>query len=206
MKKIILTAFEPFGNDIENPTMTLLDALPDNLFGYNLVKVILPVVYEEAFNTLKPYILKHDPVLILMFGLAAGRSHVNLERIAINVNDSASPDNNGLTLKEQIIKKDGPDGIFANFPFERIALKAINQGVPIAISNSAGTYVCNDLMYRTLDYLKEINAKTLCDFVHVPYLTHQVTNKLAMPSMSLTTLIDAVMLILDDLLNPHSIR
>lgn len=206
MKSIIITAFEPFGKDTENPTMTILNELPDTLFGYNVIKVTLPVVYKQAFETLKPFIESSKPHLILMFGLAAGRTHINLERIAINLNDSSSPDNEGQTIKEMPIVRNGPDGLFAPFPFERIALKAVNHGVPITVSNTAGAYVCNDLMYRTLQYLKNHDLNIVCDFIHIPYLTHQVTSKPSVPSISLSTLMDGVMLILDDLLNPHSIR
>jgi pyroglutamyl-peptidase len=206
MKNIIITAFEPFGKDHVNPTMQILSELPDTLFGYRVKKITLPVVYQKAFEILKPLIDELNPSLILMFGLAAGRTHMNIERIAININDSNSPDNEGVILKEKPIHIKGPDGIFSNFPLERLALKALNQGIPLTISNTAGTYVCNDLMYRTLTYLKDTNHHALCDFVHIPYLTHQVTNKPNIPSISLNTLMDGVMLILDDLLNPHSIR
>ena len=198
MKKVLLTAFEAFGEDALNPTELILKELPDQLANAVIMKVTLPVVYREAFETLKPLIDKHQPDLIMMLGLAGGRAKLSLERIAINLNDASLPDNRGNILKEEVIKQAGKDGIFSNLPLQSL-LDALHQvKVPSVISNTAGTYVCNDTMYRVLHYIKSKQLKALAGFVHVPYMPEQVLNKQA-PSMELELMVKGVRVIIERL-------
>jgi len=202
MANIIVTAFEPFATNKKNPTEALLERIPDHLYNYRVYKVTLPVVYNHAFDRLLPLIEKHKPVLILMLGLAYGRSHVNVERIAVNVADSKTKDNLGNIIEEQRIEEDGPDGLFTTLPLEAIMERFRKKKLPVRISNTAGTYVCNNLFYKTLHYLKTYDLDTKAGFVHVPPFPDMVHETDHVPSMSKSVMVDAVMGILDVALNP----
>ena len=202
MKTIIITAFEAFGDSTENPTQDVLAEIPDFMFDTRVIKVSLPVVYGHAFDVLLPYIEEHNPKLILMLGLAAGRTHVNIERIAININDTKSKDNLGHIRQFHTIKDNGQDGLFTTLPLQQIMSRMHKKALPVAISNTAGAYVCNDLMYRVLSHIKTLQLDTKAGFIHVPYLPHQVINKPSMPSMDRRIMVEAVTSIIDVLMNP----
>ena len=202
MKSVLITAFEPFNKDDKNPTEEVLAELPDFLYNARIVKVTLPVVYNQAFDVLLPYIDEYKPDLILMMGLAAGRTHVNIERIAINVNDARIPDNLGNTIRNQVIVEGGPDGLFTNLPLEAIMKRMHKKELPVMISNTAGAYICNHIMYKTLHYIKTYDLKIKAGFVHMPYLPGQVLEKPTMPSMERRYMRETITTIIDVLLNP----
>ncbi len=202
MDKIIITAFEPFGGDNINPTVKILEQIPDYLYNHRVIKTTLPVVYNHAFDRLLTLIDKHQPKLILELGLAKGRSHVNLERIAINVSDATIADNLGTVLKGETIVKNGADGLFSSLPLKKIIKKTKEKKLPVQLSNSAGGYVCNNLFYHTLHHVKTYNMKTLVGFVHVPMLVEQVSDQPNVPSLPRSVMVEAVMTILDTVLNP----
>ncbi len=201
MKTVIVTGFEPFGEDTLNPTEKILAQIPSFLFNAKVIKLTLPVVYEEAFNTLQPLIDEYQPEAIILLGLAGGRTHISIERIAMNMNHSDAPDNKGNILKFKKIISDGEDGIFTNYPLETLMDRIHQAKLPVVISNTAGGYICNDIMYRTLHYLKNKNFKSFAGFVHVPYLPEQVLTK-NQPSMALKPMIDTVLLLINELVNP----
>ncbi len=202
MKTVILTAFQPFGSDTVNPTEKLLERVPDFLYDTKIIKVTLPVVYGHAFERLLPLIEQHKPVLILELGLAKGRSHINIERVAINVNDSIAKDNLGNIKYEDRIEPSGPDGIFTNLPLKVLREKAVNQHLPVQISNTAGAYVCNNLFYKTLHHVKTFNMDTKVGFIHIPATPEMVSAQPNVPSMSINVMTDALMTVLDVVLNP----
>ncbi|MFW6319306.1 MAG: pyroglutamyl-peptidase I [Bacillota bacterium] len=202
MKTVIITAFEPFNKDDENPTEHVIAELPDFLYDTRIIKVTLPVIYQAAFDQLLPYIEEYNPALILMLGLAAGRSHISIERVAINVNHSKTPDNLGNIKHHEVIDENGPDGLFTTLPLSDIMKRMHKHKLPVTISNSAGTYVCNDLMYNVLYYIKKLNLDTKAGFIHVPYLPHQAYNKSNMPMMERRYMVETVTAIIDVLLNP----
>ncbi|MFW5838564.1 MAG: pyroglutamyl-peptidase I [Bacillota bacterium] len=202
MKTVIITAFEPFNKDDENPTEHVIAELPDFLYDTRIIKVTLPVIYQAAFDQLLPYIEEYNPALILMLGLAAGRSHISIERVAINVNHSKTPDNLGNIKHHEVIDENGPDGLFTTLPLSDIMKRMHKHKLPVTISNSAGTYVCNNLMYNVLYYIKKLNLDTKAGFIHVPYLPHQAYNKSNMPMMERRYMVETVTAIIDVLLNP----
>lgn len=202
MKTVIITAFEPFNKDDENPTENVIAELPDFLYDTRIIKVTLPVIYQAAFDQLLPYIEDYKPSLILMLGLAAGRSHISIERIAINMNHSKTPDNLGNIKHHEIIDDQGPDGLFTTLPLIDIMDRMHKHNLPVTISNSAGTYVCNDLMYNVLHYIQKLNLDTKAGFIHVPYLPHQAYNKPRIPMMERRYMVETVTGIIDVLLNP----
>ena len=201
MKTVIVTAFEPFGDDALNPTEKILAQTPSFLFNAKVVKVTLPVIYKEAFDQLKPLIDKHNPEAIILLGLAGGRTHISIERIAMNMNHSDAPDNQGNILKHHKIIPDGEDGLFTTYPLEKLMERIHQAELPVVISNTAGGYICNDIMYRTLHYIKTQKLKTVAGFIHVPYIPTQVLTK-NQPSMALKPMIDTVLLLINELVNP----
>ncbi|MFU8785895.1 MAG: pyroglutamyl-peptidase I [Candidatus Izemoplasmataceae bacterium] len=202
MDTVLITAFEAFGDDQINPTERILAELPDFLYNAKIVKVTLPVVYNQVFDELKPLIEKHQPKVILMLGLAAGRTHINIERVAINISDSKSPDNKGNILRNVKINKEGQAGYFTTLPLDNIMLRLKKKGIPAQISNSAGAYVCNHIMYHVLHHIKTEKMETFAGFIHVPYLPEQVLEKPGVASLDLQIMIDSILTIIDELINP----
>ena len=205
MQTVIVTAFEPFDNHDTNPTEQLLQEIPEFLYNAKVIKVTLPVVYNHVFERLLPYIEKHQPDVILMLGLAAGRPQVNLERIAININDSKTKDNLGNVMINTPIKEGADDGLFTTFPLEAILNRARKKAIPLSISNTAGAYVCNNLMYHTLHYIKSQELKTLAGFMHIPFLPSQTVSNPSMPSADKAIIFEAIMTTLDTMVNPVEI-
>ncbi len=202
MKTAIITAFEPFGNDTKNPTEAILERIPETLYDIKIIKLTLPVIYNHAFERLLPLIDEHDPVMVLSLGLAKGRTHVEIERIAINKNDARSKDNLGNIKYEEPIEPSGPDGIFTTLPLKSLRERFQKTRMPVSVSNSAGTYVCNNLFYRTLHYTQTFNMDTVVGFVHVPATPDMVSAQPGVPSMEKSVMVESVMTIIDTVLNP----
>lgn len=166
MKKILVTGFMPFDQDLNNPSANWIEwfLVEEHLkVQEGLLKgVILPVTFEGAFNELKSQIDSFKPDIVILTGLAKNRSELSVERIGINWVDFRIPDNAGLLVKAKKIDSLGPDGIFTTIPIELL----LNIDPDLKISTSAGEYVCNVLLYRTLCYLQD--TKTQVTFFHLP--------------------------------------
>ena len=106
------------------------------------------------------------PQMILCTGLASGREQMTPEMIGINLRSAKSPDNSGTVLRDVKINEDGPDGIFSDLPVRAMEKALKEAGIPAAISLSAGSYVCNDVLYSLLDHFSK--SPTRCGFVHMP--------------------------------------
>lgn len=202
MKTVIVTAFEPFGDFEDNPTQKILAELPAFLYDAKIIKVTLPVIWNQAFSELLPVMDRHKPSLILMLGLAAGRTHVNIERVAINVASSKTPDNLGQISYEKPIDKAGPDAYFTNLPLEEVMQRMHRKQIPATLSNSAGTYLCNQIMYQVLHHIAKEEADTKAGFIHMPLLPEQVIHKPHLASLEKRHTMDAVLTIIDLLINP----
>ncbi len=172
--KIIITGFEPFLDSEENPTQEIIKLLPKSIYGNELIKVELPVIYDECFNILLKIIEEKKPDVIINLGLAGGRKAISIERVAININDSSSPDNKGVILQDKQIIKAGKNAYFSTLPIKQIMKNIEKKKIPVEISNSAGTYVCNNLMYHALHYIYINNLDIKAGFIHVPYMKQQV--------------------------------
>ncbi len=199
---VLMSGFEPFNHDTRNPSEEVLKQLPDMLNGHSLIKVVLPVVYERAYEVLKPLIVDHQPDIIVLLGLAAGRQGVSVERIAINCMDGALADNHGTCHRHQAIIPNGPDGLFTTYPLDRLMPRAKEAKLPITLSNTAGTFVCNETMYRVLYETQKSTKKTYAGFIHLPYLDDQVNDEKT-PSMNLETIKDTLLWILHELLDEY---
>lgn len=200
MKKLLLTGFEPFLNHPINPTEEIVLRLDGAQIGeYEVKGVLLPVDFEKAPAAILEAVREVAPDAVLSLGLAAGRTEITPERIAINCRDGAA-DNSGRALVDSKIAEEGADGYFSTLPIRMLVDTLNEKGYPASISNSAGTYLCNNVMYTVLHELKGKKVSIPAGFVHVP-ASHElvIDEKKAMPSWSSRDLLEAVKIMIKTL-------
>lgn len=180
MKTLLLTGYEPFLKFKTNPTETVAKALHESVVGdYKIIARVYPVAFKNIKQLIEKDIKEVNPDAIIHLGLAGNIHSIHLERIAINTIDGKS-DNDGFHPNGEKIIKDGPDGIFTTLPIKRLEKALIENNVPVTISNTAGTYLCNNLMYCSLYYLQQNGLNIPSGFVHVPANTEiGIKNKIA---------------------------
>lgn len=171
MKKILITGFEPFDQDKTNPSgdwvnWMIARSMPLRTSSRELRGIVLPVTFNGAFASLKKASDEFCPDIIIMTGLAKNRTHLTVERIGINWIDARIPDNDGVQILSSKIEENAPDGLFTTIAMESILTAAERAGVTMKVSTSAGEYVCNHLLYKTL--LETLNTKTSATFIHIP--------------------------------------
>jgi pyroglutamyl-peptidase len=171
MKTTLLTAFEPFGGRLSNASLEVLQALPASLGGCRLARAELPVRGREMGATIRRLIARHKPSLIVSFGLAAGETSIRVERFALNIQDYGLRDNSGYMPAGKKIRRDGPAAYFVNTSPEAAVAAALKAGAPAYISNHAGTYVCNHLMYEAMSAVEEAGNGMRFAFIHLPFST-----------------------------------
>ena len=174
MKTVLVTAFEPFGGEEENASERILDALPDETGDMRIEKAILPVVFRKAAEETLRKIAALKPDAVVLLGQAGGRDAITPERVAINLMDARIPDNEGRKPTDTPVLEDGPDAVFSTLPVKAMVRAMNSAGVPASLSYTAGTFVCNALMYEVLAVLRAAGNDTPCGFIHVPYLEKQV--------------------------------
>ena len=160
--------------------------------GVRIVRLAVPVVYDQAADCVIDAIRRYQPFAVLSVGQAAGRSAVSLERVAINVDDASSPDNAGDIRTDRPIAPDGPAAYFATLPNRRLIDAVKAAGIDCRLSNSAGTYVCNHLLYSVLHHAAVHQPELLAGFMHVPLIPEQAEGKPGMPSVPLETIVTAI--------------
>ncbi len=190
--KILLTAFDPFGGESINPAQEVAAALPERIGGAEIVKLWIPTVFDKAAEMTARAMDELRPDAVVSLGQAGGRKAVTPERIAINWMDARIPDNAGHQPKEQFIEAGGPDGCFSTLPVETMAAAIREIGLPGEVSLSAGSFVCNEVMYRVLRHAARTMSGTICGFIHIPFLPEQVREKPDMPCLSLEDMVRAL--------------
>ena len=191
--KVLLTAFEPFGGESINPGLEAIQLIPDKIGDIRIVKAIIPTVFGKSIETIKKHIDQEMPDVVLSIGQAGGRSGISMERIAINIDDARIPDNENYQPVDEPVVIDGPDAYFSNLPIKKMVEAIQNEGIPASVSNSAGTFVCNHLMYGVLHHLKKYYPEARGGFIHVPYIPCQVANRSgSVPSMSLSDIVKGI--------------
>ena len=183
--KILLTAFEPFAGERVNPAMEAAALLGNRVAGAELVCVSVPVVFGKSVEVVTAAIRREKPDAVLCIGQAGGRFELTPERVAINLDDARIPDEEGNRPVDQPICPEGPAAFFSTLPVKAMVSAIREKGIPASVSNTAGTFVCNHLMYGVLSYLSETGQQIPAGFMHVPYLPSQVLNKPNTPSLSL---------------------
>ena len=182
--KILLTGFEPFGGESLNPAQEAVKLVKDEIKGAQVVKCYVPVVFGKAIDTVYEAMKKENPDAVLLLGQAGGRFDITPERVAINCDDGRIPDNEGNQPVDQPVVADGPAAYFSSLPVKKMVEYMKKENIPASISNSAGTYVCNHLMYGVRHYIEKEFPKTIGGFMHVPFVHEQVMNKSNTPSLS----------------------
>ncbi|KGR74011.1 pyroglutamyl-peptidase I [Ureibacillus sinduriensis] len=200
MKKILLTGFEPFLNYKINPTMQVVDALNGKIMGgYEICSRIMSVDFQEASNQLENYINEVEPDIIISLGLAGGRYKITPERIAINMKDG-EPDNHGHAPIDEKIDENGVDAYLTNLPIRKMVERLNKEGYPAEISNSAGTYLCNNIMYEGLAFAKQ-QRNVLAGFIHIPASFELAILHGKIPGWNVRDLIDGVQLCIEETVN-----
>lgn len=180
--RILITAFEPFQQESINATMEALALLPDSVHGHALIKRVLPVEFGKAISIMEGLVEELSPDAVISLGQATGRSDVTPERVAINVSDARIPDNGGNQPSDAPIRADGPAAYFSTLPVRDMIAAMKESGVPASLSNTAGTFVCNNLMYGLLDHLHRTGRHIPAGFIHIPATPAQAVER---PSPSL---------------------
>lgn len=177
MKTVLLTGFEPFGGETVNPSYDIIERLDSTMFDANIVKLRVPTVFGQSEQTILKAIEDTQPEIVIMLGLAQNRKEISLERVAINVDDARIPDNKGFMPKNRPIVSSGPAAYFSTLPIHEMEKALKKKGIPVKISNSAGTFVCNHVMYHVLHegFMNDPNMKA--GFIHLPQFPEQARLK-----------------------------
>lgn len=193
MKTVLMTAFEPFGGETINPSWEAVRALEGKqIGGATIVIRQLPVVFSEVLNVLNRALEEVKPDAVLSVGQAGGRSDITVERIGINVDDARIPDNAGNQPVDEPIVAGGPAAYFSRLPIKAIVAAVREAGIPASVSQTAGTFTCNRVMYGLLHWLEQQKSPARGGFIHIPYLPEQAAQHPGAPSMSVTTIIQAL--------------
>ena len=195
---ILVTGFEPFGGHTLNPSEGLAKAVDGRRVGAHAVRgLVLPVHHAEAWAALAPVLEATAPAAVVHLGLAAGRARVGLERVALNVMDYEVADNAGFRAAGEPCVPGGPAAYLATLPLDELRRALTAEGIPAYVSNSAGTYLCNQTLYRTLHAVRELARPPRVGFVHFPLLPAMVAaSGLEQPSMDFPLMLRAVEVIL----------
>ncbi|MDR0271457.1 pyroglutamyl-peptidase I [Paenibacillus sp.] len=204
--KILITAFEPFGGDTINPTERLLEDIgKEGIAGTEIQTLLLPVVFDECADKLLAAVETIQPDAVICCGLAAGRTSITPEQIAINLKEvprnSSVADNDGNCPYDELINPDGPDGLFSLLPVRKMVDRMKEQGVPASISYSAGTFICNNTMYALLDNIRTKQLPMIGGFVHFPASEEMATAKPSLPSLSHETMLKGLRIMIHTLLH-----
>ena len=190
--KLLLTGFTPFDGETINPALEAVKRVKLEIAGMEIVKLEVPTVFGESVRLVAEAIEREQPDFVLSVGQAGGRAAVTPERVAINVDDARIPDNAGQQPIDVPIFADGENAYFATLPVKAMAEAIREAGLPSELSNTAGTYVCNHLMYGVLYHLNRHHKDAKAGFIHVPYIPEQIADKPGVPSMPLDDIVRAL--------------
>ena len=182
--KILVTGFMPFGGEEINPAWEAVKLLPDTINGAEILKAELPTAFGKGAEVLRTCIEAHQPDAVLCVGQAGGRASIAVERVGINWRDARIEDNEGNKPVDEKIIPEGRDAYFSNLPARAIVERLQNSGIPAVLSYSAGTYVCNEVLYHLLYWIDTLYPHMRGGFIHVPYDPAQVA-KMSSPAPSL---------------------
>ena len=192
MKKLLITGFDPFGGASVNPSWEAVRQLPEQIGKYMLCKLQIPTVFGKAAETVLEKAEDFQPDVILCLGLAGGRDAVTPERIAVNIRDARIPDNAGFQPTGDPVVSDGPAAYFSTVPVVEMVNAVRSRGIPAAVSNTAGTFVCNDTLYTLLHHYEGTPIRV--GFIHVPYIPQQ-----GEPNLPLEQIVSALTAMIESL-------
>lgn len=190
--KILVTAFDPFGGEAVNPAALAVQQLPAEIAGATIVTAEVPTVFGIAGEKVAKLIAAENPDAVVCIGQAGGRNAVTPERVAINLRDARIPDNAGEQPLDTPVAAAGPAAYFTTLPVKAMTKAARDAGIPASLSNTAGTFVCNDIMYSVLHHIATTKLPVRAGFIHVPYLPEQAAAHPGEPSMPLADIVTAL--------------
>jgi pyroglutamyl-peptidase len=193
-RHLLLTGFQPFDGDAVNPSGEVAKQLDGRVIGDCVVQsLVLPVQHEAARAMVAPRLPAPGLAAVLHLGLAGGRARIALERVAVNVLDYSRPDAHGQVLRDVACVDGGPPAYFSALPLREILAALTAEGIPAYVSNTAGTFLCNDVCYTTLHALARLGRSIPTGFIHLPFLPSMVAaHDLEEPSMDLSTMVRAI--------------
>lgn len=193
VERILLTGFEPFGGDADNPSMQLLRAFEGRMMeGAVLATALLPVSYGNAPRVLAEALRRERPTLVLALGQAGGRPQLSLERVALNLADARIPDNDGAQPLDVPLLPGAPAAYFSDLPLKAMRRAMQERGVPAELSLSAGSFVCNAVFYALMHQAAGLAPRPRAGFMHLPLLPSQAAARAGAPSMALETMREGV--------------
>ena len=198
MKTVLLTGFEPFGGETVNPSGEIARQWHGRVIGgHRVTGALLPCVFGAAITELNRQIRTTKPALVICVGQAGGRAGITPERVAINVDDARMPDNAGRQPVDRPVVRGGPAAYWSTLPVKAMVAALTRQGIPAAVSQTAGTFVCNHAFYGLMHALRG-QKKIRGGFIHVPFLPEQALRsgsgraKPGQPSLPLETMTRAI--------------
>ena len=195
---VLVTGFEPFDRSPVNPSAEVVRVLATKNIGeLSLHTCVLPVVSETAPDVLRKYLDTLRPDFVVCLGEARGRSAINVEQVATNELDFRIPDNSGAIYKERPIIEGGPETYTATLPTESLCEAIRRRGIPASLSNDAGRFLCNQILYVSLHWAAICSSNTRVGFIHLPSLPQQMAKaELPVPTMALSLQVEAIRAVL----------
>jgi pyroglutamyl-peptidase len=192
MKTVLITGFEPFGGEKVNPSQEIARQLNGRVIaGRRVIGRILPCVFGAANAELRRILRETAPELVIAVGQAGGRAEITPERVAINVDDARIADNAGAQPVDVPVVARGPAAYWSTLPVKAIVAALRAHEIPVAVSQTAGTFVCNHVFYGLMHALRARRG-VRGGFIHVPFLPEQA--KQGQPSLSQEVMIEAIAL------------
>ena len=195
--KVLLTGFDPFGGEPVNPAEEAVKMVSNNINGAEVIKITIPTVQTKSVKAIEEAVEKHNPDIVISVGQAGGRFDITPERVAINMDDFRIKDNEGNQPTDEIIKEDGQTAYFSNLPIKAMVKHMNENKIPATVSNTAGTFVCNHVMYGILYMIDKKYPNIKGGFIHIPYMTSQVIDKKNTPYMSLDEIVKGLELAIE---------
>lgn len=189
MRRVIVTGFDPFNNETLNPSFEAVRQLPDTILDAEIIKLELPTAFEKGAASLKETIMQNFPEIVICVGQAGGRDKISVEQVAINLIEARIPDNDGVQPSGKTIQEDGENAYFSNLPVKAIVKGIQDHEIPAEISYSAGTFVCNEIMYQLLYMIQNEFPSIRGGFIHVPFAPEQTDTH---PSLPIATITEAL--------------
>ena len=195
--KVLLTGFDPFGGEPVNPAEEAVKMVRDNINGAEVIKITIPTVQGKSVEAIEKAIEAHNPDIVISVGQAGGRFGITPERVAINIDDARIEDNEGNQPTDKVIEADGQPAYFSNLPIKAMVKHMNDNNIPASLSNTAGTFVCNHVMYGILYMIDKKYPNIKGGFIHIPYMTSQVMDKKNTPYMSLQEIVKGLELAIE---------
>ncbi|GFI50917.1 pyroglutamyl-peptidase I [Lachnospiraceae bacterium 62-26] len=191
--KVLVTGFDPFGGEAVNPAFEAVKLLPCEIAGAEIIKLEIPTVFSKCGPAVEAGIQKYEPDIVINVGQAGGRSCVTIEQVAVNLAEARIPDNDGEQPSGEPVQKDGAPAYYPTIPVKAIVKNVRDHGIPCHISYTAGTYVCNCIMYNVLHMAATKYSNIRAGFIHVPFAAQQAVGKPnGTPFMSLEMIADSL--------------